>query len=48
ASLTPAAHSLEVELPAGQHELSLEFVNDLFAGGEDRNLRLHAVEFRKR
>ncbi|MBM3889220.1 MAG: hypothetical protein FJ388_08855, partial [Verrucomicrobia bacterium] len=44
ASLTPAAHSLEVELPAGQHELSLEFVNDLFAGGEDRNLRLHAVE----
>jgi hypothetical protein len=47
ASLTPAAHTLEVELPAGSHELTLAFINDMQTATEDRNLRLHAVEFRR-
>ncbi len=48
ASVGFTAHDLNATLPAGQHELSLSFINDLFAPDGDRNLWLNAVEFRKR
>ncbi len=36
---------LEVELPAGEHELALAFTNDLNQDGEDRNLLLDRAVF---
>jgi len=39
------AYTLPVDLTAGRHELKLSFTNDLFAGGQDRNLWIARVEF---
>jgi hypothetical protein len=38
-------YPVAIELPAGKHELSLAFTNDLNVGGEDRNLTLDKVVF---
>ncbi len=43
-----APHSLTADLPAGQHELSVAFINDVSGPQGDRNLWLRAIEFRKR
>jgi len=39
------SYFLDLDLPAGQHELRLSFVNDLNAAGEDRNVMLDKVVF---
>jgi len=39
------SYFLDVDLPAGKHELRLSFVNDFSANGEDRNLALDKVVF---
>jgi len=39
------SYFLDLDLPAGNHELRLSFVNDLNANGEDRNLLLDKVTF---
>ena len=38
-------YALPLELPLGDHELRLAFINDFTRGGEDRNLRLDKVTF---
>ncbi len=48
ASSTSAPHDLKAQLPAGQHELTIGFVNDLYGPEGDRNLWLSRLEFRKR
>jgi beta-galactosidase len=35
----------DVELPAGDHELRLQFTNDLNVNGQDRNLKIDKVTF---
>jgi hypothetical protein len=39
------SYFLDLDLPAGEHEFRLSFVNDLNAAGEDRNLMLDKVSF---
>jgi hypothetical protein len=39
------SYFLDVDLPAGNHELRLSFINDFNANGEDRNLMLDKVTF---
>jgi len=39
------SYFLDLDLPAGNHDLRLSFVNDLNANGEDRNLRLDKMTF---
>lgn len=38
-------YTLPVDLAAGRHDLKLSFTNDLFSGGQDRNLWIARVEF---
>lgn len=39
------SYFMDLDLPAGSHQLRLAFLNDLNANGEDRNLRLDRVAF---
>ena len=39
------SYAVDVELPAGDHELRLLFTNDLSVNGEDRNLQIDKVTF---
>jgi hypothetical protein len=45
ASGASRSYFLDVQLPAGNHDLRLSFVNDYSANGEDRNLMLDKVTF---
>lgn len=39
------SYAVDVELPAGDHELRLLFTNDLTVNGQDRNLQIDKVTF---
>ena len=48
ASDSPASHLFgEVTLPQGRTQLRLDFINDLYLPGADRNAHIDRIEFRK-